>query len=80
MPKVIRITSKIQGFRRAGMSHPDVPTDHPADTFTAEQLAALKAERNLVVQELELPDAAPANGDPDGGKDDKGEKSPKTGK
>jgi len=56
MPKVIRITSKVPGFRRAGMSHPDVPVDHPADSISAEQLAALKAEPKLVVQELELPD------------------------
>lgn len=56
MPKVIRITSKVAGFRRAGMSHPDVPVDHPADTISAAQLAALMAEPKLVVQELELPD------------------------
>lgn len=54
--KVIRITSKVRGFRRAGLEPPDVPTDHPADSISAAQLAALKAEPNLVVQELELPD------------------------
>ena len=68
--EVIRITSKHDGFRRAGISHPAHPTDYPAEDITPEQLAALQADPMLVVQELDLPDPDPSG---DGGK-------PKTGK
>jgi hypothetical protein len=59
---VIRITSKQDGFRRAGIAHPAGPVDHPAEEISAEQLEILRAEPMLVVQELELPDEG------DGGK------------
>ena len=71
MPKIIRITSTVPGFRRAGIEHPAEPVDHPADSLTDEQLAALKAERRLIVQELDLPDD---------GKDDKGKAKAEAGK
>jgi len=49
---MIRITSKIDGFRRAGVAHSATPTDYPNDFFKPGQLAALEAEPNLVVQQL----------------------------
>lgn len=49
---MIRITSKQAGFRRCGVAHPAEPTDHPDDRFTAKELAALKAEPMLVVEEI----------------------------
>jgi len=48
----IRITSKKANFRRCGVAHPAAPTDYPNDRFTKDQLAALKAEPTLVVQEI----------------------------
>lgn len=61
--KIIRITAKRPGFRRAGLGHPDQPIDHPVDRFDAAQLAALKAEPGLIVQEMEIPDEdGPAKG------------------
>lgn len=45
----ITITAKVPGFRRAGLAHPAEPVTYPADRFTADQLAALRAEPNLVV-------------------------------
>lgn len=50
MPIVIK--SKIDGFRRGGVAHPQVPTRYPDGYFTAGQLAALRAEPNLSVVEL----------------------------
>ena len=48
---MIRITAKRDGFRRAGMAH-DGTKDWPDGTFAPEQLAALKAEPMLVVEEI----------------------------
>jgi len=81
--KVYRITSTVPGFRRAGIEHPAEAVDHPAESLTDEQLAALKAEPRLIVQELDLPDdgqpPAPAEGDgKDGAGDD--DKAAKAGK
>lgn len=49
---MIRITSKRDGFRRCGIEHPARPTCYPDGFFTAEQLARLKAEPMLVVEEV----------------------------
>lgn len=51
----LRITARRDGFRRAGMAHAASPVTHAIRTFTAEQLAALKAEPMLVVEEVEAP-------------------------
>lgn len=59
MPTMIRITSRIDGFRRAGIAHPAAPVDHPAEAFTHQQLAQLAAEPMLVVQEIDVPDPDP---------------------
>lgn len=62
--KVLRITAKRDGRRRAGIDHPASPVDHPLDAFTAEQIAQLKADDQLVVQEVEVdvPDDKSASG------------------
>jgi len=47
---MIRITSKQDGFRRAGMAHSKEPKEYPDNKFSKEQLAALKAEPMLIVE------------------------------
>jgi hypothetical protein len=59
MASLIRITARRDGFRRAGLAHPARPIEHPAEAFTAEQLAQLQAEPMLTV---ELVEAEPAEG------------------
>jgi len=63
---MIRITSKIVGFRRAGVAHPAGPTDYANDTFTKEQLAQLKAESMLVVEVIDDKPASKAAAKKDG--------------
>lgn len=48
-PAIVRITSKKDGFRRAGMAHIGT-ADYPVDTFSDIQLEQLLAEPMLVVQ------------------------------
>ncbi len=50
---MIRITAKRESFRRAGIAHPATPTDYANDFFTKQQLAQLKAEPMLVVEEID---------------------------
>lgn len=52
---MIRITSRVPGFRRAGIEHPGHPIVYPKDRFTPEQLRALKKEPMLIVEELDTP-------------------------
>lgn len=52
----IMITSKREGFRRAGIEHSETPTVYPDGRFTEAQLEALKAEQMLVVQDIEDPE------------------------
>lgn len=49
----LRITAKRPGFRRAGRAWSGVTTV-PADHFSDEQIAALKAEPHLVVEDVEI--------------------------
>lgn len=50
-PVALRIVSRRDGFRRAGIAHTKEAVDHPLDAFTApEPLEQLFAEPNLVVQ------------------------------
>ena len=49
---MIRITSKKDGFRRCGVAHPKVATDHPDGRFSKKQLGLLKSEPMLVVEEV----------------------------
>jgi hypothetical protein len=57
--KILRVTSKVDGFRRADMAHPAVATDHPIDSLSKEQIEALKGEPMLVVEEAEVEDPEP---------------------
>lgn len=50
----LRITARHAGFRRAGIEHPATPVDHPLDGLTKTQIALLKDEPGLVVQEIEI--------------------------
>lgn len=49
---MIRIRSKADGFRRCGVAHPAAPADYPDGRFTDGQVAALKAEPMLIVEEI----------------------------
>ena len=51
--KGLRISARRDGYRRAGIAHTRAPVDHPPGTFTAAQLAALKADPNLTVEQVE---------------------------
>jgi hypothetical protein len=48
------ITTRRDGFRRAGVSHHGTAL-HPEGAFTADELARLRAEPMLVVREIEQP-------------------------
>lgn len=56
----IRISSAINGFRRAGVAHPSEPTVYPDGYFSAKQVEQLKKEPRLAVEfgdfEVEEPD------------------------
>lgn len=49
---MIRITSKRDGFRRCGITHPASPVEYPEDHFSKEELKVLKAEPMLIVEEV----------------------------
>lgn len=69
MTKKIRIVSKKEGFRRAGMAHSENPTLHDPEAFTEKQLAQLKAEPMLIVDEIDVKDAPSKPDADDAGKD-----------
>lgn len=51
VPTGVRIRSKVDGFRRAGIAHSKAPVAHAMEAFKGpEQLEALFAEPNLVVE------------------------------
>ncbi|GEO82275.1 HI1506-related protein [Pararhodospirillum oryzae] len=52
---ILRVSARRPGFRRAGRAWDTAPTDLNPETLTAEQVAALKAEPMLVVEEIALP-------------------------
>lgn len=56
----IRISCSVNGFRRAGVAHPDKPTVYADDFFTAAQLEALRAEPRLAVEILPADPQTPA--------------------
>jgi hypothetical protein len=56
--KMLRITAKRDGFRRAGIAHPGTATEHEASNFTDDQIEQLKTEPMLVVEEFETAPAA----------------------
>jgi hypothetical protein len=47
----IKITAKKQGFRRAGLAHYDTVV-YPSDSFSPEQLKALRSEKHLAVEDV----------------------------
>ncbi|ODT20470.1 MAG: hypothetical protein ABS35_19580 [Kaistia sp. SCN 65-12] len=49
LPETIIITSRVDGFRRAGLAHPAQPVPHQTADFTDEQLLQLGNEPNLVI-------------------------------
>jgi hypothetical protein len=51
-PAMVRITSKIDGFRRAGRAHSATPTTVPASDFTDTELDALRGEPMLTVEDV----------------------------
>jgi hypothetical protein len=51
---MIRISSRKEGFRRAGIAHTVAPKEYPDNAFTSAQLEQLKAEPMLRV--VEIPD------------------------
>ena len=57
---MIRIASKKEGFRRCGIAHSAKPTEYPNDRFTKKDLAALKADPTLIVDEIPDKPAAEA--------------------
>ena len=57
----IRISSAINGFRRAGVAHPSQPTVYADDYFSAEQIKQLKAEPRLAVEFGDFETADPAD-------------------
>lgn len=62
--KGLRIQSSADGFRRAGRPWSRVAEDVPLSEFSQEQIAQLRAEKLLVVVdiEIEVPAEAPAEG------------------
>lgn len=66
---IVRIKSKRDGYRRCGISHPRLATDHPAERFTESMLAKLQADPVLTVELIdgELPGSAPESAGPGGG-------------
>jgi len=53
--KAIRIIAKVDGVRRAGITHTGIQ-DYPLSTFTKAQIDQLRAEPKLVIQDVDLPD------------------------
>lgn len=51
---MLLITSKIEGFRRCGVAHSVAPTEWNDDYFSDEQIARLKAEPMLTVEQLQV--------------------------
>lgn len=50
----LRITARQAGFRRAGRAWSTTPTDVPAKELSKDQIAALRAESNLIVEDIEI--------------------------
>jgi hypothetical protein len=57
---MIRIIAKVDGFRRGGMEHRSTPVEYAEGTFTPEELAVLRAEPMLLVDDVAVAPAAPA--------------------
>jgi len=49
---MLKIKSKKAGFRRCGIPHPAEVVEYPDDRFTKAEIAILKAEPMLLVEEV----------------------------
>ena len=61
--KVLEIVSRTDSFWRAGRQWTKEAQQVPASEFTPKEIAALKAEKNLVVVEKEVEAEQPKTGD-----------------
>ncbi len=52
---MIRIRSKKEGFRRAGVAHSVAPKEYPDDKFSKKELQLLKSEPMLFVEQIPDP-------------------------
>lgn len=52
--KALRITARRPGFRRAGHAWPATPTDVPKSELSLSQVAALRGELMLTVEDVEI--------------------------
>ncbi len=58
--KIVRVhNAHRQNYRRGGKAHPLGTMDHAADSFTAEQLAAVQADPRLSVSLIDAPAGKP---------------------
>ena len=57
--KLVKITSKKQGFRRCGIAHSTTPTTYPLERFVGRQLEALRSDPMLDVEIVDVPDEEP---------------------
>ncbi|WP_178860818.1 HI1506-related protein [Thiomicrorhabdus cannonii] len=60
MKQTLIVTSVSPFFRRAGLRFTKQPTHLDASELTTEQITALKAEKNLMVREVQEEDTPPA--------------------
>ncbi|MFH2011684.1 MAG: HI1506-related protein [Pseudomonadota bacterium] len=67
---MIRIVSKKEGFRRCGIAHRAKPTEYPNDRFSKKELAKLKADPMLIVDEIPDKENPREEKNPEGGKAD----------
>lgn len=63
MEKVIDITAKRDGFRRAGLVHSEITVTYPLSDFTKEQLEQLQNETMLVVAIRNADESVKSGGD-----------------
>ena len=50
----IRVTSSVEGFRRGGRAWSKEAVSVPLTNFTKEQLAQIRAEQRLAVEDIEI--------------------------
>ncbi len=62
MAKALKIVSRPESFRRAGYAFTGAATTIPLADLTDDQVAALRAEPQLVVVDTETDDPKPAKG------------------
>lgn len=58
--QIVRVKADRDGYRRAGVAHTKAGIDHPADAFTADQMAALQDDPRLTVSVVDATDGEAA--------------------